>query len=149
MQVIDAGHEYELQSYDGEQVNRLVFMKREGEGYPFNVGHHAGTNCQEVLRALIDRVKYLQKQIPCEENERILGYLRSALWQFEKRAALRHGRDSVFPWSHLYQPIPIEDQPTCKACGHVGCLAHNAEIRGTFTVEHDSEGVSLIVNMER
>lgn len=124
LRCLDAGHEYELDSYDGEQSNRLVFMKREGDGYPLNVGHHAGTNCQEVLRVLIDRVQYLQSQIPCEENERVINNLRSALWEFELRAAKRHGRASVFPWREQYQPIPIEQQPVCDTCGHVGCDSH-------------------------
>ena len=121
MKVIDPGHEYELDSYDGGEPVRLVFLKREGEGYPFNEGHHSGTNCQEVLRALIDRVKYLQKQIACEENECIINKLRSCLWEFEKRAAKRHGRASVFPWQEQYQVLPVEDQPTCAGCGHIGC----------------------------
>lgn len=121
MKVIDAGHTYAVDSYDGESPQTIIFVKREGEGYPFNVGHHPGTNCQEVLRVLIDRVKYLQKQIPCEENQRIINNLRSCLWEFEKRAATRHGRDSVFAWQEKYQPIAVEDQPTCVGCGHIGC----------------------------
>lgn len=118
MRVIDPGHEYELDSYDGEQPNRLVFMKREGEGYPFNVGHHPGTNCQEVIRVLIDRVKYLQKQIPCDENHALLMYLRDALVCLEDRAARRHGR--VLRLSDE-SPLEVEDYPTCAGCGHIGC----------------------------
>ena len=68
-------------------------MKREGKGYPGNVGHYAGTNCQEVLRVLIDRVKYLEGQIPCRENSLIISSLRTALWHFESRAADRHNRE--------------------------------------------------------
>lgn len=121
MRVVDPGHEYSLDSYDGGESVRLVFVKREGEGYPFNAGHHPGTNCQEVIRVLIDRVKYLQKQIPCEENELIINNLRSCLWAFEGRAAKRHGRASVLPWQEKYQAIPVEEQPTCTGCGHIGC----------------------------
>lgn len=116
MKVIDPGHEYLLESYDGEQENRLVFMKREGEGYPFNVGHYAGTNCQEVIRVLIDRVKYLQQQIPCDENVSVIAALRQVLLSFETRAAQRHGR--VFPCDVRFE---IEDRPTCKGCGHIDC----------------------------
>lgn len=127
MKVIDPGHEYELDVYDTDRVNdpsavayivdaRLRFVKREGPGYPFNVGHHAGTNCQEVIRVLIDRVQYLQKQIPCDENVVVITKLREALWQFEQRAAERHGRSLSFAAGQK-----IETLPTCKGCGHVGC----------------------------
>lgn len=61
MKVIDPGHVYELAHLDGQHVERLVFVKREGDGYPGNFGHHEGTNLQEVLRALIDRVEYLNR----------------------------------------------------------------------------------------
>jgi hypothetical protein len=116
MDVVDAGHDYYLTSYDGSWPQRLTFVKREGEGYPFNVGHHPGTNCQEVLRALIDRVQYLQRQIPSAANESVLKHLRLALRDFELRAAFRHGRP--LPAFDLNE---IELQPTCDACGHIGC----------------------------
>lgn len=122
MEIVDPGHEFLLDSYDGEKENRLVFMKREGEGYPFNVGRHAGTNCQEVIRALIDRLKYLDRQIPCQENQGAITHLRGALFCFEYRAANRHGRVLHFP-SEGYQP-EIEDVPTCATCGHIQCELH-------------------------
>lgn len=122
MKEVDPGHEYLLDSYDGEQVNRLVFMKREGEGYPFNVGHHPGTNCQEVIRALIARVKYLQKQIPCDENYGLLTHLRGALFCLEYRAARRHGRILHIPSE---QPLEVEDYSTCDGCGHIQCKGNH------------------------
>lgn len=115
MKIIDAGHEYDLDSYDGGEPVRLVFVKREGEGYPFNVGHHPGTNCQEVWRASILRIQYLQRQEPCEENVTAIRKLRELIWLFEVRAARRHGR--TLP--NLTQEI--ETLPTCAGCGHVGC----------------------------
>ncbi len=116
MKVIDPGHSYEPQEYDGETTeNVIVFMKREGQGYPGNIGHHAGTNCQEIIRILIDRVKYLDRQIPHEQNEQILRGLRRALFGFELRAAERHGRTLIYPLA------PIENIPTCKKCGHIQC----------------------------
>lgn len=118
MNVIDPGHRYALRVYDGEGRQGLVFMKREGEGYPFNVGHHPGTNCQEVLRALLDRVAYLQRQIPCVENQLIAASLRTALHLFEVRAARRHGHE-LDPRHEC-----IEAVPTCPQCGHVDCDRH-------------------------
>lgn len=46
-----------------------MFVKREGEHFPGNVGHYPGTTMQEVLRVLIDRAKYVNSQIPCLETE--------------------------------------------------------------------------------
>lgn len=61
MTVIDPGHEYLMDSLDGEQTNRLVFVKRQGVKYPGNVGAHPGTTMQEVLRALLERLKYVNQ----------------------------------------------------------------------------------------
>jgi hypothetical protein len=115
VKVIDPGHVYELDRLDGDGCETLTFVKREGPGYPGNVGHHAGTNMQEVLRALMDRVRYLDRQIPDLSNLDAIGALRDALFSFEVRAATRHGRPA---------PVYSEDfeyQPTCARCGHVGC----------------------------
>jgi hypothetical protein len=118
MRILDSGHTYVLDSLDGKRKNTLSFVKREGPGFPGNVGHHAGTNCQEVLRALIDRVKYLEWQIPHRNNETILNRLEQALWLFEDRAAKRHGRELRAEFAG------IELLPTCPKCGHIECEAH-------------------------
>jgi hypothetical protein len=140
MKIIDPGHVFDLDWLDGnpqvfdpfeipaewrERVfvpthsvreNRLIFVKREGEKYPGNVGHHAGTQIQEVLRAIISRIKYVDEQIPDPSNRNTIDYLRRAFISLEQRAARRHGR--AFPMSLWFD---IEDQPTCRECGHVGC----------------------------
>lgn len=117
MRVIDPGHHYVLESYDGARECCLVFMKREGPGYPGNVGIHPGTNIQEVLRVLIDRLMYLQQQVPCEENRILLAHWREDLMLLEHRAARRHGR--VLDLKQL--PRAIELALTCPICGHVQC----------------------------
>lgn len=115
MKILEPGHAYQPACYDGDDCPPLIFMQRVGPGYPGNGHAHPGTNCQEVLRALIDRVIYLDSQVPCVENGHILANLRGALKEFEVRAALRHG---------LPLPVftePVEDMPTCGVCGHVTC----------------------------
>jgi hypothetical protein len=124
MEVIDPGHKFRLQGYDGGEPQVLVFMKREGKGYPFNVGHHSGTNCQEVIRALIERVKYLQQQVACDQNEQIIQLLRQSLRLFEDRAAQRRGQ----PLPSIFQK-DIELLATCSTCGHIEC-------EGTHCAEH-------------
>jgi hypothetical protein len=70
-----------------------------------------------VLRALIDRVKHLNKQAPDEHNAPILRNLREALWLFESRAAKRYGRD--FPALEEFEAI--ENEATCRQCAHIRC----------------------------
>lgn len=125
MKVIDPGHTYVLRLLDDERSFRpfrypfgstLIFVKREGANYPGNIGSHSGTTTQEVLRALIDRTKYVNNQIPDERNKQVLYHLRSAILELEIRAAQRHGR--LLDLSIFDQ---IEDQPTCDKCNHIGC----------------------------
>jgi hypothetical protein len=114
--VIDRGHQYELLTLDGDDKQLLTFVKREGNKYPGNCGSHSGTTLQSVIRALIDRVEYLQNQIPCRENEGVLLNLQDALFLLESRAMRRHGLDS----RHLTHAI-VEQGEMCPKCGHVIC----------------------------
>jgi len=120
MTVLDPGHKYALEVLDGNGDHHLMFVKREGPGYPGNVGHHSGVNIQEVCRALIDRVKYLDNQISCRENTEVLRCLRDAIWWLELRAAGRHKRVEEFVKIAGFG-ANIEDLPTCEHCGHIGC----------------------------
>jgi hypothetical protein len=51
--------------------------------------NHEGTTNQEVLRALIDRVKYLDSQLPWDGNSKIIEHLRMALVLHEARVLER------------------------------------------------------------
>lgn len=116
MQILDAGHTYRLAGYDGGKPQVLVFLKRDGEGFPFNEGRHGGTNCQEVLRALINRTEFLASQVPCAETEAAIGCMKTALFLFEARAARRHGRHLDF--NDLGAAMRLS---ACVQCGHIGC----------------------------
>jgi hypothetical protein len=107
MKVLDPGHMYLLDSIDGTAVHdTLQFVKREGEGYPGNVGHYPGTILQDVLRACIDRVKYVDNQIHSDHNDLVLWYLRAALHKLESRAAERHGKKlTCSPENIEYLPV--------------------------------------------
>lgn len=126
MRVIDPGHKYELTEYDGGTTQTITFMKREGDGYPGNVGHYPGTNLQEVIRALIDRVQYLNTQIPHDENRVLVGKLRDCLLHLEWRAAGNHEYqlEPLQLWDHWDDDIPIETLRTCVTCGHIRCDGH-------------------------
>lgn len=127
MKVIDPGHIYVLETYDKllpttEHDIELTFMKRIGDNYPNNGGFpFPGTNCQEVIRVLIDRVEYLDNQHPSEHNKRIRTYLRAALREFEIRARARRDQPYIYWWA---ETIGIEKLLTCSICGHVKCLNH-------------------------
>src|SRR4051794_17532351 len=118
MEIIDKGHSYELNDLDAQSYHTkplLIFVKREGEGYPGNVGHHPGTTMQECLRACIDRAKYVNNQIFSDLTEMGIKHMRLAILDFETRAALRHNRKLV----NVREDI--ENEPTCIACGHIQC----------------------------
>lgn len=116
---LDPGHRYKLDVYDGdsEDCSELVFMKRIGDGYPGNTGDaHPGTNLQDVLRVLIDRVKYLDNQIGDTRNQEIIAHLETSIWLLEQRAAHRHG---FMNWE-----CPTEkpsEAEYCRICGHITC----------------------------
>lgn len=116
MTILDSGHLYQLDYLDGvpDIDSILRFVKREGEGYPGNVGHYPGTNVQEVCRVLIHRLQYLNHQIPCVENDHAIRFLREVILCLEDRAAQRHGRPAPRPDGD------IETQPVCPRCGHIG-----------------------------
>ena len=117
MEVIDPGHHYRLHSLDGGLMVHVAFVKRVGPGYPGNQPPaHGGTNLQEILRMCIDRVKYLDRQIHSDHNDRILEHLRWSILELELRAAARHGRELV-----ISSPETIEEDETCPRCGHIGC----------------------------
>ncbi len=86
MKVIDEGHKYHLKTLDGieSDVEKLTFVRRfrDSDNYP-------GTTNQEVLRALINRVEFLNDEVPWEGNKEILKHLRMALVLHESRALMR------------------------------------------------------------
>lgn len=123
MRILDPGHSYELRELDGTNGTQLLrFVKRCGEKYPGNgTTPYPGVQMQEILRALIDRLKYVRAQsVELSDNDsivtddRCIDYLRATLLELELRAARRHKRV-------LRKEGHIEDMPTCDGCGHVGC----------------------------
>jgi hypothetical protein len=72
IQIIDPGHKYKLPSLDGKHEQVLQFVKRCDPGnptrFPGNTNAYPGTTIQCVLRALLERFRYLQKQVWAPEN---------------------------------------------------------------------------------
>lgn len=123
MIILDPGHMFGLAQLDGDEMETLRFVKRIGCKFPGNIPPgYAGTNLQEVFRACISRVQYLDAQISDYRNSVVLHHLRQALHALELRAAERH---------HITLPVldgPIELIPVCPHCGHIACV-HAMETR--------------------
>lgn len=83
MRVIIPGHVFELDHLDGYGKSILSFVNR-------NQSHECeGTTNQEVIRALISRVQFLDSQIHWPLNEQIINHLRMAIALHEARALIR------------------------------------------------------------
>lgn len=115
MKVIDPGHTYALNVLDGPSPLILTFVKRIGDKYPGNKNAYPGTQSQEVIRALIDRAKYVNEQEPHEANKQVISCLQQCLFELENRAAQRHGRIL------RAKSEGIELIPSCLKCGHIEC----------------------------
>lgn len=128
MKVLDRGHKYELLSLDddkqvgnfsGRFAQILTFVKRcdlaRPERFPGNTNAYPGTTVQSVLRALLERMRYLQRQIWSLENVFVIFCLRVALWLMEFRAARRHNK-----W-YLKSLAFAEKSEMCAECGHTIC----------------------------
>lgn len=115
MTCIDPGHRYLLATLDGDgSPIPLDFVKREGEKYPGNIGSHPGTTLQEVWRASIDRLKYLDEQEPHMANQLAISLLELTISTLEDRAADRHGRPHGTVHDYCYGQ-------QCPHCLHAGC----------------------------
>ena len=79
MKTIIPGHLYHLTNLDGDGHETLQFVNR-GHGLDCE-----GTNNQEVIRALINRVEFLNNEKPWHGNADIIKYLQMALVLHETR----------------------------------------------------------------
>ena len=117
MKVIDPGHHYRLNILDeragAAPVRYLTFVKRQGSNYPGNDTSYPGTIIQDVVRCCIDRLKYVDNQIPHWANDVAIRLLRTVIWVLEVRAAERHGK------GFLGSKGNIEDEPVSSENGHL------------------------------
>lgn len=95
MNVITTGHKYSLASFEGGAPQFLQFIEKIAPvaGSAELVTINDGTTNQEVLRVLIDRIKYLNGQFPCRENAIVLTKLEESLMWLNKRTEDRQARN--------------------------------------------------------
>lgn len=87
--IIEEGHVYALATTElgvGESAQRLVFMKRGNEP-------HDGVTNETVIAVLINRLLYLNAQVPSEYNEVAIDRLQDALRALNMRTEDREARD--------------------------------------------------------
>lgn len=121
IEILDKGHYYRLPSLDGNGTQPLFFVKRVGEKFPGNTNAYSGTTMQFVIRALLERMRYLQNQVWSAENVVIIFLLQTVIWLLEFRAARRHNR------SYWHSLDFAEKSEACKECGHTDCNQHEHE----------------------
>lgn len=89
MKVITEGHRYELANFEkkDEPGQTLQFIQKEptSEGSTELKTISDGTTNEEVLEALIDRIKTLNAKFPCKENACCITHLEEGLMWLEKR----------------------------------------------------------------
>lgn len=122
MKVLDPGHLYELNLLDADVrgstgTAEFRFVKRVGDSNPEPA--YEGVTTQEVLRALVDRTKYVDGQRPSVANKLVLSNLRQALRWLEVRAA--EERDDDISAGAIIDMQEPELEPTCQGCGHLLC----------------------------
>lgn len=116
MKVIDPGHVYLIEALEGGEPQTIHFVKRKGPNYPGNTDTADGPITQEFLRAILDRMIYMNNQGSCAETDIIISNLRTALMMFEVRAARCRGAVIDLP-----RISDIDQAPVCPICGHVQC----------------------------
>jgi len=93
MDVLVSGHRYDLKNFENENTGQIVqfIHKEKGDNGEFSTVQDGTTN-EEVLKMLIDRMKYLNEKAPCRENSIVITKLEESLMWLEKRTADRKAR---------------------------------------------------------
>jgi len=100
MKVLREGYTYRLDSMEGTNPQFLQFieklpghdsMKKSPSDQQFTTVRDGTTN-EEVLAVLIDRLKYLQEKLPCDENILVIENLETALYILNERTRKRQAQ---------------------------------------------------------
>lgn len=78
------GHRYEIDHLDGKGSTIIQFVQRE----PLHESQ-SGILCQDLLHVMIDRIAYLDDEVPSPINQELIHHARIMLALFEARALVR------------------------------------------------------------
>src|SRR5450759_428078 len=111
MKILTPGHLYELENFEKPEDPGLLlqFIEKVNYGEAYKLGHarplaegedaktvlitvNNGTTNEEVLKVLIDRLKFLSAKFPCRETAIVITKLEESLMWLEKRTADRKAR---------------------------------------------------------
>lgn len=95
MKVLITGHLYELDSLEGTNPQQLQFIHkaRLNPEDPLSLTTiQDGTTNEEVIKALIDRLETMNKQLPNRDTSIAITHLEDALMRLERRTRDRVAR---------------------------------------------------------
>lgn len=97
MKILTPGHKYELGNFEAtdQPGQTLQFIEKKesiGHGSPLATVNDGTTN-EEVLKMLIDRLRFLGDKLPSRENSLAVTKCEEALLWLEKRTADRKARN--------------------------------------------------------
>ena len=110
MRVVKAGHLYALKCLKSWKE---VYLQFHQDGAIHGGETIDGPSTQEVIRVCIDRVRYLDSEIPWVGNADIIRHLQCAISGFEARAILRQTEKGQLK----IEELPLGDNGhiiTCK-----------------------------------
>lgn len=88
----DPGHSYWLENLEGDGRQSLHFIKKEPRENGTLRLENDGTTNERVIKVLIDRMSYLNAQVPCLENEQVIRCLQDAVTILDQRMSDRKER---------------------------------------------------------
>ncbi len=97
MNIKTVGHVYELANFENPEVIQTIsFIHKEpmetiSDGRLVTVSD--GTTNEEVLDMLVDRIRFLNNKLPCQENLDVIGHLLEAIEILNKRTEDRKSKN--------------------------------------------------------
>jgi hypothetical protein len=97
MKVLKEGYSYSLKNFEsGTEAQRIDFINKKpvSEGDKILETIQDGTTNEELLKVLIDRMKFLQGKFPCKPNAIVITNLEESLMWLEERTRDRTSRNA-------------------------------------------------------
>ena len=94
MKILNEGHCYELENFENsENLGQVLqFIEKRPEGKILTTINDGTTN-EEVLRVLINRLRFLNTKFPCRENSIVITKLEESLMWLRHRTELRKNQE--------------------------------------------------------